>query len=100
MKEEPLNSALWVMLRPDMLVKHSQEHFLPPINKLRMLLKVIPRPQGEYAKRIVTVHGDLHHQNIVQMPEGHSVLVDLEGVCVSSAVQDLVHVCERGNVAC
>lgn len=99
MKDEPLNSAMWVMMRPDMIVKHSQKHFLPPTDKLRLLLAAIPRPSGQYAERMATVHGDLHHQNIVRMPAGHSVLVDLEGVCVSSAVQDLVHICERGLVA-
>lgn len=83
MNDEPLNSAMWVMLRPDMMAKHSQEHFLPSTDKLRLLLAAIPRPSGQYAEKVATVHGDLHHQNIVAMPDGHSVLVDLEGVCVS-----------------
>lgn len=33
------------------------------------------------------------------MPDGRSVVVDLGGVCVSSAVQDLVHISERDLVA-
>ena len=99
MKDEPPNSAMWVMVRPDMMAKHSQEHFLPPTDKLRLLLAAIPRPSGQYAERLATVHGDLHHQNIVCMLDGHSVVVDIEGVCVSSAVQDLVHTCERDLVA-
>ena len=95
MKEEPLNSAMWVMVRPDKLANIS----LLPADKLRQLLAAIPRPSGQYAERMAVVHGDLHHQNIVAMPDGRSVVVDLEGVCVSSAVQDLVHVSERDLVA-
>ena len=100
LKDEPQNSAVWVMARSDMLehVK-SAVWVMPPIDKLRQLLAAIPRPSGQYAEQLVTVHGDLHHQNIVRMPAGGSALVDLEGVCVSSAVQDLVHVCDRNLVA-
>jgi len=99
-KDEPLNSAVWVLARPDMLNNLEQGNiFLPPTEKLRQLLEAIPRPSGQYAEQLVTVHGDLHHQNIVRMPDGDSVVVDLEGVCVSSAVQDLVHVTDRNLVA-
>jgi len=99
LKDEPLNAALWVMVRPDMLAKHGSEHFLPPADKLRQLLAALPRPSGSHAERLVTVHGDLHHQNILRMPTGESVLGDLEGVCVSSAVQDLVHVNDSNLIA-
>lgn len=95
MKDEPLNSAMWVMVRPDKMANIS----LLPADKLRQLLAAIPRPSGHYAERMAVVHGDLHHQNIVVMLDGRSVVVDLEGVCVSSAVQDLVHVSERCLVA-
>jgi thiamine kinase-like enzyme len=100
LKDEPLNSAVWVLARSEMLESiKSAVWVMPPIDKLRQLLAAIPRPSGQHAEELVNVHGDLHHQNIVRLPAGGSVLVDLEGVCVSSAVQDLVHVCDRNLIA-
>jgi len=63
------------------------------------LMAILPRPVGDVANRVVTVHGDLWDANIVRASavggeEGILRCTDLESTSVCGAVQDLVHVAE------
>jgi hypothetical protein len=98
LKEEPLNSALYVAAAHERSQGVPKED-MPQTEKLRELMAVLPRPMGEHAERLVVVHGDLWDANVLHMPDGSTVLCDFEQSVVSSAVQDLVHVSEKSLVA-
>jgi len=98
LKEEPLNSSLYVAAAHE-FTRGTPKEDMPQTEKLRELMKVLPRPQGEHAERLVVVHGDLWDANILHMPDGRTVLCDFEQTVVSSAVQDLIHVSNKPLVA-
>ena len=98
LKEEPLNSALYVAAAHSRSQGAPKED-MPETEKLRELMAVLPRPMGQHAERLVVVHGDLWDANVLHMPDGSTVLCDFEQTVVSSAVQDLVHVPEKSLMA-
>lgn len=98
LKEEPLNSALYVAAAHQRS-RGTPKEDMPQTEKLRELMAILPRPVGEHAERLVVVHGDLWDANILHMPDGATVLCDFEQTVVSSAVQDLVHVSVKPLVA-
>lgn len=89
--EEPANSALYPLVAN--FRGRGGQHI--PSEKLRELMASLPRPIGQHAESLVTVHGDLHGENIVRISsDGPQLLIDLEYMCVSSAVQDLAFSCD------
>jgi hypothetical protein len=92
--EEPANSALYPLVTGSLhrgleLSKHI------PSEKLRELMALLPRPRGQHAERLVTVHGDLHGENVVRISsDDPQLLIDFEYMSVSNAVQDLAFRCD------
>ena len=48
-------------------------------------------PQTEAGQRLVTTHGDLHNQNVLQMSEC-MIAIDFDCTCVAHAIHDLAYV--------
>jgi hypothetical protein len=68
------------------------QHHMEPIGPAlqRQWVEAGPAPVSAAGSRVVTVHGDVHHGNLVRSDEGLK-LVDMESVCVSSAIQDIAY---------
>lgn len=83
----PDDSALWPIA-----AYHSRALDRFTGDELRRLDAAVPRPLSVAGRRLVSVHADLHRQNLVEeTPGGVLVAVDTEFACVSSAVQDLLY---------
>mmetsp|Transcript_10601 Transcript_10601/g.20498 ORF Transcript_10601/g.20498 Transcript_10601/m.20498 type:complete len:374 (+) Transcript_10601:65-1186(+) len=90
--EEPANSALYPLVT-DRRGREVSKHI--PSEKLRDLMALLPRPTGQHAERLVTVHGDLYDGNVVRMStDGPQLLIDFEYMSVSCAVHDLAFSCD------
>ena len=131
MKDEALDSPLWVMMRTDALgqarlaaklnaeqlsagdqgdevevqVTTCTQKFLnqkrshsPSNEDMKRIAALLPKPFGQHASRLVTIHGDLWAANVVKDTRSNeAVLIDLEGVTVSYAATELAQFCpERG----
>lgn len=104
MKDEADDSAMWNMMRSSALAQARKakggEKKIPFLNQRRahapsdedvkQIADLLPRPRGEHASRVVTVHGDLWGANVVKdNRSGETVLIDLEGVIVSHAATEM-----------
>ncbi|MCP5066947.1 MAG: phosphotransferase [bacterium] len=72
------------------------QHFfeLIPPEWQRRWIEAGPSPITEAGSSLVTIHGDVHHANLVRDGDGLK-LVDLESACVSSAIQDIAFSMDR-----
>ncbi|CAE8636228.1 unnamed protein product [Polarella glacialis] len=87
LKEEPLNSALYSSIA----YHHARGGLtedLPPTDKLRALMAALPKPEGAHANRLVSVHGDLWHENMLRY-NGELMAIDFESMALRSAASDL-----------
>ena len=114
MKDEALDSPLWVMMRTDALGQarlaaklkaeptqkflNQKRSHAPSNAEIKRIAALLPKPVGQHASRLVTVHGDLWAANVVKdIHSNEDVLIDLEGVTVSYAATELAQFCpERG----
>ena len=83
MKDMPLGSWVWIQVGqsehydnalPECLARMSKDYAWMPIT--------------EAGSRIVTVHGDMHKRNVLQMADSMRA-IDFDATCVSHAVNDL-----------
>ena len=70
----------------------------PSNSDMKKIAALLPKPVGQHASRLVTVHGDLWAANVVKdIRSNEDLLIDLEGVTVSYAATELAQFCpERG----
>eukprot|EP00928_Gymnodinium_smaydae_P056015 TRINITY_DN39460_c0_g1_i1.p1 TRINITY_DN39460_c0_g1~~TRINITY_DN39460_c0_g1_i1.p1 ORF type:complete len:510 (-),score=62.80 TRINITY_DN39460_c0_g1_i1:109-1638(-) len=87
--EESAGSALWPLVCHEFGQGAGTR---VPLEGLRSLMAAVPRPVGEHAAKVVSVHGDLWPGNVVKAAVNSPTLVTgFKHMSVSSAAQDLIH---------